>query len=534
MKASPAAPQASGTAPPAAGPEAAPAAENVREPQGQRPGEGSEDASTRRNLGLIGLFGLLGVIGLLGGLGWVVMIFLIVAMLFMHELGHYATARLTGMKVTEFFIGFGPRVWSLRRGETEYGIKALWAGAYVRIVGMNNLDQIDPEDESRSFRSQSFPRRLLVLVAGSGMHFLMAIGLLFAALSIDAAVLGGGDPAAEVDRWTLDTVSYESAANAAGLQPGDEVLAVNGVRSGTFAEFSRHVQTLGGEQARILVRRGGEEFTVSARIGERLTAQGAEGIEGLIAGDRILEVEGMTETPPSYAAFSQHLRGRLGEPLDITIVDVRTGRKVVVENAVVNDLAPPDSAVQGFFGVSADYPREGLGLLAAARESVTLSWRILGEVVFAVPKIVTDGFLGAVIGLAGDDPAPQQAGTARDFEVGRLDTSHPDENRILSIYGVARIGTEVASDGVADLLILMVFVNIFIGVFNLLPLPPLDGGHVAVAVYERLRSIGRGARGAYSIDAAKLLPLTYAVVAILVLIGGIALARDILDPISLG
>ena len=118
--------------------------------------------------------------------------------------------------------------------------------------------------------------------------------------------------------------------------------------------------------------------------------------------------------------------------------------------------------------------------------------------------------------MRGDTPDAGGVDIARELEIRRLDTSHPDENRILSIYGVARIGAEVASGGAADVLVLLVFVNVFIGVFNLLPFPPLDGGHVAVATYERIRSFG-GRR--HQVDAASLLPLTYAVVVLLLLIG---------------
>src|SRR5687768_18508845 len=95
-------------------------------------------------------------------------------MIFLHELGHYLTAKWAGMKVTEFFVGFGPRIWSFRRGETEYGVKVLPLGGYCRIIGMNNLEPIAPEDEARTYRQQPFPQRLAVAVAGSFMHAVMA------------------------------------------------------------------------------------------------------------------------------------------------------------------------------------------------------------------------------------------------------------------------------------------------------------------------------------------------------------------------
>ena len=100
--------------------------------------------------GLLLLIGGIAALGFLAGWGWAFVVTAVIFMIFMHELGHYLTARWTGMKVTEFFIGFGPRLWSMRRGETEYGVKGIPAGAYVRIIGMNNLDPVDEGDEARS------------------------------------------------------------------------------------------------------------------------------------------------------------------------------------------------------------------------------------------------------------------------------------------------------------------------------------------------------------------------------------------------
>ena len=483
--------------------------------------------------GLIGLAALLAFIGVVAGVSWVAIITVLVATLFVHELGHFLAARLTGMKVTEFFIGFGPRVWSFRRGETEYGIKAVWAGAYVRIIGMNNLDPVEPDEEPRSFRVQSYPRKLFVLVAGSAMHFVMAAVFLFVVLVADGPLSGlGADPRLEERDWTLATVSADSAASVAGLRPGDELVSVAGVSRTTFADFSQLVSSLHGAEVDVVYRRDGELHTAMTRVGERLTKAGADGIVGLIEGDRILAVEGLgSDGPPAYAQVADFARGRLDEPLNITIVDTRTGRPAVVEGAIIQDTVSPAAGVSGFFGVSADYRRQGLGVVEAVPESLRLLGTISREVVFALPKVVTEGLFGTLDGLRGDEPAASGTDVARELEVRRLDTSHPDENRILSIYGVARIGAQAASDGVADVLLLLVFVNVFIGVFNLLPLLPLDGGHVAVATYERLRSIGGRA---HQVDAASLMPVTYAVVAVLLLIGGVALVRDILDPVSFG
>ena len=483
--------------------------------------------------GLAGLVALLVLIGAVAGLTWVVIILVLVAVLFLHELGHYLTARLTGMKVTEFFIGFGPRVWSFHRGETEYGIKAIWAGAYVRIVGMSNLEPVDPIDEPRSFRQQSYPRKLLVLTAGSGMHFVIALALLFALLTFDGSLTTGGvSEPDEVADWTLATVSVDSAAAAAGLQPGDQLISVNGVGRTTFADFSRQVQSLPGEEVEVVYRRGDATRTAVTRIGERLTARGAAGIVGLIEGDRILAVEGLpSDGAPTYAEVAAHARHRLGQPIDITIVDTRTGSPAVVEGAIINELVGSSAGVTGFFGVSADYHNPGLPVVQATGESVRLLTATVRDVVFAIPSIVTDGFGGTLDGLRDDSPTASRAETVRELEVRRLDRSHPDENRILSIYGVARIGAAAASDGASDVLLLLMYVNVFLGVFNLLPLLPLDGGHVVVSTYERIRSIGGRT---HQVDAARLLPLTYAVVVVLLLVGGVALVRDIFDPVSFG
>ncbi len=105
--------------------------------------------------------------------------------IFLHELGHFSTARWTGMKATQFFLFMGPKLWSFRRGETEYGIRAYPVGAFVRIIGMNNLDEVAPEDEPRAYRNKSYPRRMLVITAGSIMHILIAIALIFGVYAVN-------------------------------------------------------------------------------------------------------------------------------------------------------------------------------------------------------------------------------------------------------------------------------------------------------------------------------------------------------------
>ncbi len=146
----------------------------------------------------------------------------------------------------------------------------------------------------------------------------------------------------------------------------------------------------------------------------------------------------------------------------------------------------------------------------------------------ALGNFVSDTFTGVE-----DTEEELQSDVAQEREVASrdLDARNPDEDRILSIYGAARAGTILTDDGFEGLVYFLAGLNIFVGLFNMLPLPPLDGGHVAVATYERIRSIG-GRR--YEVDYAKVLPLTYAVFIVLMTFGMIALFRDIVDPINLG
>ncbi|HUS62383.1 MAG TPA: site-2 protease family protein, partial [Acidimicrobiales bacterium] len=177
------------------------------------------------------LVGLTVAFGLYAGKGWLLIIGAITVMIFLHELGHYLTAKWSGMKVTEFFLFFGPKLWSFRRGETEYGIKLIPVGAYVRIIGMNNIDPCAPEDEARTFRQQSFPKRLLVVSAGSLMHFLQAFVLFVVAFSWlgvpayteEAQRLGG---TIDDTSWVIESVTANSAAKAAGLRSGDRIIGI--------------------------------------------------------------------------------------------------------------------------------------------------------------------------------------------------------------------------------------------------------------------------------------------------------------------
>jgi membrane-associated protease RseP (regulator of RpoE activity) len=438
-----------------------------------------EGQSVSHPFRLLALIGLLVVIGVWQPLVLLV-ILAIVFMIFMHELGHYLTARSAGMKVTEFFIGFGPRIWSVRRGETEYGIKVLPAGAYVRIVGMNNLDAVAPADEDRTYRSKSYPRRISVAVAGSTMHFLMAIVLAYIGLvgfgritadSERAWVVGNlptaeelqeqyeGAPLSDDLQAMLD--DGETPALAAGLEPGDRLLSANGQDLELFTDLRQVIRDNPGETVTLTVERGDETFETTLEVGEIGQGDQAIGVIGL-GPEEPLERAGFVEAvPQSFARFGE-----------ITVASV-----------------------------------EGIGR-------------------FFTPSGLSD-FAGAVFESPdeADDPPPNPTG-------GGAATEDEDSGRIISIVGATRLGAEATeSIGFIALINFMVLFNIFIGFFNLIPLPPFDGGHVALATYERFREVGR--TGRYHADMARVLPIAYGVVVFIVTIGVMAIYADIANPVSL-
>ncbi len=475
--------------------------------------------------GLFVLIGAIFALGFFAGWGWAFVVTAIIFMIFMHELGHYLTARWTGMKVTEFFIGFGPRLWSIRKGATEYGVKGIPAGAYVRIIGMNNLDPVEPGDENRSYRVKSFPRKLLVVSAGSIMHFLMALVLLFALL-----VAYGVD--ADDGRWEIGSVSDASSALALDLEVGDRVLTLDGEEVTNFEVFGDLVEVRGGQRVEVEWERNGEVLSDVVTLGARLSEVGAAGFGGLLPLDRILTIDGTDVF--SWDDVIAATEGRQGERVDMIVDPVGERFPRVMFDVTIGEVpTDPTEATYGFFGVSQNPVRERLGPIAATQRAGSefvdlLSLSVEGLLRFFTPSTLGN-FVSDTLGGGGDAPTIEvSSAEEREIASRALDTRNPDEDRILSIYGAARVGANIDFERQLGLLVML---NIFVGVFNMLPLPPLDGGHVAVATYERVRSIG-GRR--YEVDYARVLPLTYAVFGLLVTIGLLALFRDIIDPIDLG
>ena len=390
-------------------------------------------------------------------IGWVIFIVALLFSVMLHEAGHFVTAKKFGMKVTRFFVGFGPTIWSTWRGETEYGIKALPFGGFVKIIGMHSLDDVDdPADEPRSFRRQPAWQRIIVLCAGSFMHFVLAFLLIFSlALGIgienttQLAVVSPcvASSVTALDNGTCTASDKPSPALLAGLRPGDEITAFNGTPVSTYDQLSSVISHASpGSKASITVRRDGKTLTLHTTLAA--------------------------------------VPGRSGAYLGI---------------------------VESTF--------QSVGPLRA----VSYAGSVFGQVVTGSVKAV-GALPGALPKLFAKDRANTAAG------------------QVSSIVGAARdTGAAVAANvgwqvKVSFVLLLIASLNIFVGLFNMLPLLPLDGGHVAVVIWERIRAWFARLRGRPDpglVDMAKLLPVSFSIFMVLMFFGILLILADIVNPVNI-
>jgi membrane-associated protease RseP (regulator of RpoE activity) len=223
---------------------------------------------------------------------WVAAIIVgIIAMVMLHEAGHYLAARRAGMKATEFFLGFGPRLWSFRKGETEYGAKAIPAGGYVRIIGMSNLEEVSPEDEPRTFRRASTANRLMVILAGVTVNAILALILFTVAIAGNGRVVEG--PSTTVQRVVRD-----SAAAEAGLLVGDRFVAVDGTPIDSWDALKNAIESHGNQETTFTVIRDGERVDVVATP----DAQGGRGFLGVAPGTLARDVSLVGAIPEGFRA----------------------------------------------------------------------------------------------------------------------------------------------------------------------------------------------------------------------------------------
>jgi membrane-associated protease RseP (regulator of RpoE activity) len=393
-------------------------------------------------------------------LGWIIFIVAISFSIVLHEFGHFITAKKFGMKATQFFLGFGPTLWSVTRGETEYGIKAIPAGGFVKIIGMTSVDEVDPQDEPRSFRRHPAWQRIIVLVAGSTMHFLLALVLLF---MIPLAIgLQNGNTSTigtvvtcvpKTDESACASGEPASPASRLGLRPGDQIVALGATPIHTWDQFTSVIKRYkAGDRVAVTIQRGSTRFT-----------------------------------------------------REVTLAKTKEyGTKTAV----------------AFLGVSGTYVYQRTSPLRA----VTYAGSMFGQA-------VTD---------TGDALGTLPSAVDHLFAKNRARTTGGD---VTSIVGVGEItGQVVAQPGVGwqakafEVLLIVTSVNIFIGLLNLLPLLPLDGGHVAVVIYERIRSWLARLRGRPDpglVDMTKLVPVSLGVFAILIGFSLLLIMADIINPINL-
>ena len=394
-------------------------------------------------------------------LGVVIFVVAIVISVVLHEAGHFLTAKKFGMQATQFFIGFGPTLWSTTRGETEYGVKALPFGAFVRITGMTTLDEVEPENEPRSMRNKPAWQRAIVMVAGSFMHFALAFVLLL------ALALGIGH------------INESANTNAIGAVSACVPASLKAYDAGSCA---------------------GSKGSSPAKAA------------GIKAGDTIIAVGG--RPVHNWTQLGVAIRAQpTGKPVPVAVL--RNGKRITLE-------ATP-ARIPGCKG----------SCLGIGEAVVFQRYSPVGAVAFA------GSAFGEVLVGSADAFAKLPAALPDLFKKNRSKTPAGD---VSSVVGAADIAGQAVSSGggwrysVSDLLLIIISLNIFIGAFNLLPLLPLDGGHLAVIFYERIRAWLARLRGKPDpglVDMQRLVPVSVGVFGLLIGLGLLLMAADIFNPVHL-
>ncbi|OQO90106.1 zinc metalloprotease [Saccharomonospora piscinae] len=379
----------------------------------------------------------------------------------LHEAGHMVAAKSFGMKVRRYFVGFGPTVFSFRRGETEYGLKWIPLGGFCDIAGMTALDEVKPDEAPRAMWRFRTWKRTIVLAAGSFTHFVLGFVVLYLmAVTMGLPNLADRPVINEVSDCVRSATTAEAwndptcgagdpaPAKAAGLRPGDEVTSVGGTPTDTWQDLLGAVQTATGP-TQVEILRDGQPQTLTIDVA-RVTRPTGEG------GTEQVGAIGASQAPML-----------------------------------------PYGAVAALGGSA-----------AFTGDLLVQTWERLLEFPEKIPAVVD-----AIFGAERDPETP------------------------VSVVGASRIGGEAVEQGLWEVfLLLLASLNFFVGIFNLLPLLPLDGGHIAVTWYERVRDWLRKLRGKAAggpVDYSKL----NAVTGVVILIGGaivlLTVTADIVNPIRL-
>lgn len=397
----------------------------------------------------------------------------IVVSIALHEAGHMYTARMCGMRVRRYFIGFGPTIWSRRKGHTEYGFKALPLGGFCDIAGMTKLDEMTPEERPYAMYDRPAHQRVFVMLGGIIVNIILAITIIYG-----VALAWGLPDTSQVftptvketqcaapkqnPDGTLEKCEGEGPAARSGIQAGDTFVSVNGERTETFPDFQKAIKNIGdnasepvGQSVHVpaVVDRGGREVNIDLQVEmvERLASSGnamkvgAVGVQAQVPDYRTLEYNPITAVGGTF----------------------------------------------GFMGHMVEQTFEGL---------IELPQR----------------FPGVVESIFGGDRA---------------------DDSPMSVVGASRVGGELVQYEMwQSFLMALASLNLFLAAFNLVPLPPLDGGHIAVIFFEKIRDAVRRMRGLPAggpADYTKLLPLTYAATLILMVFGLTVIVADVVNPIRI-
>ncbi|KGN36785.1 M50 family metallopeptidase [Knoellia subterranea] len=445
--------------------------------------------------------------------GVLVLAFGVAASIALHEIGHLVPAKKFGVRVTQYMVGFGPTVLSRRRGETEYGIKAIPLGGYIRMIGMfppragedpsmvrvsstgrfsqladearkASLEELRPGDENRVFYRLPVLRKIIIMLGGPFMNFVIGTVLLtilvtahgLQSVQEGARVASVAQCVKTVEEVRSDpscTGAADTPANAAGILPEDEIRSIDGQAVKSSADVGRLIRPRVDKPTEIVLLRDGVEKTVT--------------------------VTPILNTLPAYDDQGQPILDANGEQKII-----ETGYLGVSSGAVLGYETQPLTAVPGIVGESL--------------------WRTAGAVL-KIPQKMVGVWNAAFSGHERDAESPMSVvGVGRvagDVSAGKLD----------GLVG------ESWSDKAWFLVMLIASLNFMLFVFNLIPLLPLDGGHVAGAVWEGVKKGWAKLRGNPDpghVDVAKALPVAYAVSLGLLVMSALLIYADVVNPINLG
>lgn len=417
---------------------------------------------------------------------------LVMASVALHEIGHLVPAKLFGVKTTQYFVGFGKTLWSRRKGETEYGIKAIPLGGYVRMIGMYppskerpnqvratrtgifqsladqaraaEFEEIRPEDDGRLLYQKKPWQKLIIMAGGPIMNVLLAFLILLGVTAtygvyretLAVQTVHECIRPADSQATTCAANDPKTPAFEAGMQPGDQIVSFNGTKIENWGQLQTLIRANLDRPAQVVVLRGGVEVPL--------------------------------------------------KPVNTAL------------NGVRDEWDPSRIIQQGFLGVTPEAVRERGGPVTVLNDMWDLTQRT-GYLLAQFPVKVFN--------------------VARDLVTGQpRDLYGP-----MSIVGASRVAGEIAStdqvsvsDKLAAMALTLGNVNLFLALFNLIPLLPMDGGHIAGAIYEALkRGLARLFRrpDPGHVDTARMLPVAWAVGIVVALSGAVLILADIFDPIRL-